>query len=40
MLHTAKDRAVREAVAKIDGLSVVKYKTIVIRVENFDATTK
>jgi homoserine dehydrogenase len=40
MLHTAKDRAVREAVAKIDGLSVVKYKTVVIRVENFDATTK
>jgi len=27
-------------VAKIDGLSVVKYKTVVIRVENFDAATK
>jgi hypothetical protein len=39
-LHTAKDRAVREAVAKIDGLSVVKNKTVVIRVENFDAATK
>ncbi len=38
MLHTAKDRAVREAVAKIDALSVVKYKTVVIRVENFEAT--
>ena len=40
MLHTAKDRAVREAIAKIDGLSVVKNKTVVIRVESFDATTK
>jgi homoserine dehydrogenase len=39
MLHTAKDRAVREAVAKIDALSVVKHKTVVIRVENFEAAT-
>ena len=36
MLHTAKDRAVREAVAEIDRLDVVKDKTVVIRVENFD----
>jgi homoserine dehydrogenase len=36
MLHTAKDRAVRNAVAEIDRLSVVKDKTIVIRVESFD----
>ena len=40
MLHTAKDRAVRDAVARIDGLSVVKSKTVVIRVESFDAVTK
>ena len=38
MLHTAKDRAVREAIARIDALSVVKSKTVVIRVENFEAT--
>jgi homoserine dehydrogenase len=36
MLHTAKDRAVRDAVAKIDRLDVVKDKTVVIRVESFD----
>jgi homoserine dehydrogenase len=39
MLHTAKDRAVRDAIAKIDALSVVKSKTVVIRVENFEAAT-
>ena len=36
MLHTAKDRAVRHAVSEIDRLDVVKDKTVVIRVENFD----
>jgi len=36
MLHTARDRAVRDAVAQIDRLSVVKDKTVVIRVENFE----
>ncbi|MGD0651028.1 MAG: homoserine dehydrogenase, partial [Verrucomicrobiia bacterium] len=36
MLHTAKDRAVRDAVAEIDRLPVVKDKTVVIRVESFD----
>ena len=36
MLHGAKDRAVRDAVAEIDRLSIVKDKTIVIRVESFD----
>ena len=36
MLHTASDRAVRDAVAQIDRLPVVKDKTVVIRVENFD----
>jgi homoserine dehydrogenase len=36
MLHTAKDRAVRNAVAEIDRLDVVKDKTVVIRVENFE----
>jgi homoserine dehydrogenase len=36
MLHTAKDRAVRNAVTEIDRLDVVKGKTVVIRVENFD----
>jgi homoserine dehydrogenase len=36
MLHTAKDRAVRDAVATIDKLDVVKDKTVVIRVENFE----
>lgn len=36
MLHTAKDRAVRDAVAEIDRLDVVKDKTVVIRVESFD----
>jgi homoserine dehydrogenase len=36
MLHTAKDRAVREAVAQIDKLDVVKDKSVVIRVESFD----
>ena len=36
MLHTAKDRAVRDAVAQIDRLDVVRDKTVVIRVENFD----
>ncbi len=36
MLHVAKDRAVRDAVAEIDRLPVVKDKTIIIRVENFD----
>jgi homoserine dehydrogenase len=36
MLHTAKDRAVRSAVAEIDRLDVVKDKTVVIRVESFD----
>lgn len=35
MLHTSRDRAVRNAVAEIDRLSVVKDKTVVIRVENF-----
>ena len=36
MLHTAKDRAVRDAVAEIDQLPVVKGKTVVIRVESFE----
>jgi len=36
MLHTAKDRAVRAAVAEIDRLDVVKDKTVVLRVESFD----
>jgi homoserine dehydrogenase len=36
MLHTAKDRAVRNAVAEIDRLDVVKDKTVVIRVESFE----
>ena len=36
MLHTARDRAVRDAVGQIDQLPVVKDKTVVIRVENFD----
>ena len=36
MLHTAKDRAVRNAVESIDQLDVVKDKTVVIRVENFE----
>ena len=36
MLHTARDRAVRDAVAEIDRLPVVKDKTVVIRVENFE----
>jgi len=40
MLHTAKDRIVRDAVARIDQLSVVKARTIVIRVESFDDGTK
>jgi len=37
MLHTAKDRAVRDAVAEIDRLPVVREKTVVLRVENFDS---
>lgn len=36
MLHTAKDKAVRAAVNEIDRLPVVKDKTVVIRVENFE----
>lgn len=36
MLHSAKDRAVREAVAAIDRFDTVKDKTVVIRVESFD----
>jgi homoserine dehydrogenase len=36
MLHTAKDRAVRDAVAEIDRLDVVKARTVVIRVESFE----
>jgi len=36
MLHTAKDRAVRDAVATIDRLDVVRDKTVVLRVESFD----
>ena len=36
MLHTARDRAVRDAVAEIDRLPVVKDKTVVIRVESFE----
>ncbi len=36
MLHTAQDRAVRDAVAQIDRLDVVRDKTVVIRVESFD----
>jgi homoserine dehydrogenase len=36
MLHMTRDRAVRDAVAAIDRLSVVKDKTVVIRVESFD----
>jgi homoserine dehydrogenase len=36
MLHTARDKAVREAVGEIDRLQVVKDKTVVIRVENFE----
>jgi hypothetical protein len=40
MLHTAKDRIVRDAVAKINQLDVVKARTVVIRVESFDDGTK
>ena len=40
MLHIARDRAVRDAVAKIDSLDVVRDKTVVIRVESFDEITK
>jgi homoserine dehydrogenase len=36
MLHTARDRAVRQAVGEIDRLPVVKDKTVVIRVESFE----
>lgn len=36
MLHTARDRAVRAAAAKIDRLAVVRARTEVIRVENFN----
>jgi homoserine dehydrogenase len=36
MLHKARDRAVRDAVAKIGKLNVVKARTVVIRVESFD----
>ena len=36
MLHTARDSAVRAAIGEIDRLGVVKDKTVVIRVENFD----
>jgi homoserine dehydrogenase len=36
MLHTARDRDVRDAVAEIDQLAVVKDKTVVLRVENFE----
>jgi homoserine dehydrogenase len=36
MLHTARDRAVQDAIAKINALGVVKAKTVVIRVENFE----
>jgi homoserine dehydrogenase len=36
MLHTARDRAVRQAVEAIDRLPVVKARTVVIRVENFE----
>ncbi len=36
MLHTAKDRAVRDAVAQIDRSDVVKAKSVVIRVESFE----
>ncbi|MCX7886636.1 MAG: homoserine dehydrogenase [Verrucomicrobiae bacterium] len=36
MLHTAQDRPVREAVAEIDRLDVVKDKTVLLRVESFD----
>jgi homoserine dehydrogenase len=36
MLHAARDRLVRDAVAEIDRLDVVKDKTVVIRVESFE----
>jgi hypothetical protein len=36
MLHTARDKAVRDAVNEIDRLPVVKDKTVVIRVESFE----
>jgi homoserine dehydrogenase len=36
MLHTARDAAVRAAVAEIDRLPVVKAPTVVLRVESFD----
>jgi len=36
MLHSAKDRAVRDAVAEVDRLPVVKDETVVIRVESFN----
>jgi homoserine dehydrogenase len=36
MLHTARDKSVRQAVEKIDRLSVVKDKTVLIRVESFE----
>lgn len=37
MLHTARDAAVREAVAAIDRLPVVRAPTVRFRVESFDA---
>jgi homoserine dehydrogenase len=36
MLHTARDRAVRDAVTEIDRLPVVKARTVLLRVENFE----
>lgn len=36
MLHTAKDSAVRAAVAEIDRLAAIRGKTVVIRVESFE----
>jgi homoserine dehydrogenase len=36
MLHTARDRVVRDAVAVIDRLPVVKDRTVVLRVESFE----
>jgi homoserine dehydrogenase len=35
-LHTARDKAVRDAIAQIDQLEAVRAKTVMIRMESFD----
>lgn len=35
-LHTARDRAVRQAIEQIDQLDVIRAKTVMIRMESFD----